>query len=418
MTQKRGLAVATGLALAMTVVATAAWASRSSPTGAVEGQPPATGPVRHVRPATWGSSGKPGFSEMAFAPDGTLYATDCGNARIYRVTPGRPGVTKVIAGRGPGGFFTWSRGEKVGWIAHHAIAGDGGPPTNAIFNCPMDLDFDEAGNMYFSDLNNGRIREITTDNVVGTFAGLGPGFPFRGPWTAGIGPRAGDGGPASHAILRIPSGIAFDANGSLFIADRDHEAIRRIDTNGIITTVAGTGHRGYNGDNQLASNAELFRPVDVAFDAAGNLYVSDENNRRIRMVDRGGIITTVAGTGKYACGGDGGKATEASFRNPGDILFLPDGSLLLSDGECHAIRRISPTGKISTYAGGTNLEHPCRRIFDSPVRALPVPSDMSLTLTPRGEVLIGDGVCRDILRVDVAGIVHLFARAPHSRDTP
>jgi len=355
---------------------------------------------------------------MAFSPDGVLYATDCGNARIYRVTPGGKGTVKVFAGRGPGGFFTWSRQTKIGWLAHHAIAGDGKRPTDAVFNCPWDIVFDNAGNLYVTDLNNSRIREITTNGIVHTFAGLGPGFPFLGPWTPGIGEAAGDGGPASHAIFQAPSGLAFDANGDLYLADRDHDAIRRIDGSGTITTVAGTGHPGYNGDNLSAAAAQLDRPLALAFDAAGNLYISDEDNYRIRKVDQNGLITTFAGDGRYGCGGDGEPATQASFRNPGDIVFLPDGSLLMSDGECHAIRRIWPNGRISTYAGGDHSNHLCQRIIGMPVRDLPITTDASLQVTPRGDLLIGYAFCRDTLRVDRNGMMHLYAHWPTTSAAP
>ena len=154
-----------------------------------------------------------------------------------------------------------------------------------------------------------------------------------------------------HGILDRPWGIAIDPAGDLFIADRDHQAVRAIDTNGLLTTVAGTGRAGYNGDGQKASVAQLSRPVAVAFDAAGALYITDENNYRIRKVGSAGMISTVAGNGHYGCGGDGGPAVNASLKNPGDIVFAPDGSMLISDGECFRIRRVAPDGTISTFAG-------------------------------------------------------------------
>ena len=321
MIRSRGFAIVVGFVVAM-VVASAAFASRRTQVESPAHAAPASTTVSPGAPPTWGTKYPPGFGEMAFAPDGTLYVTDCGDARMYRVTPGHPGVTKVVGGKGPGGFPVWTKLTKVGWLAHHEIRGDGLACDGRLFSCPGGIDFDAAGNLYLADLNNDRIREISTNEVVSTYAGIGPGFNDFGPWTAGIGKRAGDGGPASHAILDAPWGIAFDANGNLFIADRDHEAIRKVDTNGVMTTVAGTGRNGYNGDHRRATEAELYRPIDIALDAADNLYISDENNRRIRKVDQYGMITTIAGDGRYACGGDGGPATRASFRNPGTSSCL------------------------------------------------------------------------------------------------
>src|SRR5205085_2519578 len=184
-------------------------------------------------------------------------------------------------------------------------------------------------NMFIADHLNGRIREIGTDGFVQTIAGTGNGGPHYGTWTAGVGPEAGDGGPGTHAVLQEPLGLAFDGHGNLYIADRDHDAIRKLDTIGIITTVAGTGVKGFSGDGGAATQAQLNRPLTMAFDAAGNMFIADENNRRIRMIDHSGDITTVAGDGRYGCGGDGGQAVDASFKDPNQVGFAPDSSMLV-----------------------------------------------------------------------------------------
>jgi DNA-binding beta-propeller fold protein YncE len=259
-------------------------------------------------PPTWGYF-KPGFGYPTFAPDGTLYMSDCLNARIYEVTSEGPrGHVAVFAGAGPGGFTQWSRlramtgtsspvVKRYGWATVGAVGGDGQHPTDAYFKCMMDMAIDPAGDMYVADHLNSRIRKITADGFVETVGGVGPGFRYWGPWTPGVGPEAGDGGPATHGIFDAPMGLALDPDGNLFIADRDHDAIREIDSHGTLTTVAGIGLRGFNGDHQPATEAMLARPLAVAFDAAGNLYISDENNYRIRKVDTHGVITTFAGTG-------------------------------------------------------------------------------------------------------------------------
>jgi hypothetical protein len=357
-------------------------------------------------PPTWGTFARPSFGTLAFSPDGKMYVSDCGNARIYRVTAS--GRTSVFAGSGPGGYQRFDKVPHLGWVTVASYGGDGRPPTDAQFNCPIGLAFDPGGDLLIADHGNDRIRAIGTDGFVRTLAGVGPGGPhFYGPWTWGVGNRAGDGGPAIHGILESPVGIALDGAGDLFIADRDHDAVREVGTDGTLTTVAGTGFRGYNGDGMPATDAQLNRPIFVAIDAADRLYISDENNYRIRRVNKVGTITTVAGTGRYGCGGDGGLAVDASLKNPGAIAIAPDGSLLISDGECFRIRRVAPDGTISTLAG--NGRHGCAGVGHD-VSRLRIGGDVGLTYGPDGDLYIVD--CNRIIQVDGNGITHLVATAP------
>ena len=408
--RNRGVSIALGIVLAaVAVTATSIVALAGSKDGAHARLAVSPHDAIPASPPTWGTFAPPGFQELAFAPDGALYATDCANARVYRVSSS--GHTSVYAGSGPGGFVQWKHVKHLGWVALASYGGDGRHPTDALFNCTVGITFDPAGDMFIADHGNGRIREIDTSGFVSTFAGVGPGAPWGGPWTPGIGPKAGDGGLAVHGILDTPWGIAFDKAGNLFIAERDHDAIREVHTNGILTTVAGTGHRGFNGDGRTATSAELNRPLDVAFDGAGRLYITDENNHRIRRVNAAGIISTVVGNGHYGCGGDGGPATHASLKNPGDIVFAPDGSLLISDGECFRVRRVAPDGTISTFAG--NGKPGCGGI-GGPVSKLRIGGDVALRYGPDGDLYIVD-YCNRIVRVDSAGITHLFAKAPKPR---
>ena len=338
------------------------------------------------------------------------------NNRVYKVTSRGPhGHTTVVAGSGPGldlsgaGYQHWKYIRNHGWITVGAYGGDGQHWTDALLSAPFFLTFDAAGNMYVTDHLNSRIREFTTDGFVQTVAGTGNGDVYAGApfgvWTSGVGPAAGDGGLATRSVLEEPWGIVVDSHGNLFIADRDHDAVRKVDTNGIITTVAGTGYKGYNGDNRHARRAKLDRPLDVALDGAGNLYIDDESNRRIRMVDHNGIITTFAGNGHYGCGGDGGPAVDASFRDPNLIEFGPDGSMLVTDNECHNVRRIAPGGTITTFA--ENKHDSCSNVVGRNVRHMPVGQ---YVWSPDGDLYLA--VCHRVLRVDDNGKTHLFARAP------
>src|ERR1019366_2090274 len=138
---------------------------------------------------------------------------------------------------------------------------------------------------------------------------------------------AGDGGAATNASLYYPFGVAFDASGNLYIADYDNTRIRKVDTNGIITTVAGNGSNGFSGDGGAATNASIRLPSGVAFDASRNLYIADYGNNRIRKVDTNGIITTVAGNGSATYAGDGGAATNASLSAPNGVALDVFGNL-------------------------------------------------------------------------------------------
>jgi hypothetical protein len=345
---------------------------------------------------TWGTYDVVTFGEMGFGPDGSLYTSDCGNARIYRVSSS--GVVSVFAGAGPGGF-------------DNGYSGDGGPALEAHFGCPVGLAFDAAGNLYVADHLNDVIRRIDPAGIVTTVAGVGPVLHW---WPKGQGAQQGmpkkngDGGPATQAILDKPWGIAFDAAGSLYIADREEEAIRKVDTDGIISTVAGTGRAGYNGDGIAAVDARLNRPIDVAFDAAGNLLITDEDNLRIRRVNARGVISTVAGNGASGCGGDGGPATAASFSDPNDVVLAPDGSLLVDDNACARVRRFRIGGSIQAFAG-TGV--PGCAGYGGPASAMRM-NGVSLRYGPNGDLYMADQGCGVIVRVDGSGRTHLVATAP------
>ena len=201
---------------------------------------------------------------------------------------------------------------------------------------------DGEGNIYLADKLNHRIRRIdaVTGNIT-TVAGSGQeGF-------------SGDGGPAVDASMARPTGVAIDQAGNLYIADSHNSRIRRVAAgNGIITTVAGTGELGFTGDEGPATDAQINTPLSLAVDAAGNLYIADTENHRIRRVDTSGVILTVAGTGRFGFSGDGNVATSASLFRPVAVAADHDGNLYIADLLHHRIRRVDgKTGIITTTAG-------------------------------------------------------------------
>lgn len=254
---------------------------------------------------------------------GQLYIAETRAGKIRAVDPS--GVLRTIAGTGLVNF-----------------SGDGGFGNLASLNQPGGLAVDAAGNLYIADRLNNRVRKLTPAGIISTVAGNGNGG------------FSGDGGPATAASL-YPSGVAVDASRNLFIADRVNSRIRKVDALGRITTVAGTGSRGYTGDGGPATAAALYLPEDVALDRFGNLYIADSNNYRVRKVDLSGVITTVAGNGVRAYSGDGGPAVNASIGGPTGVSIDESGNLYIATdvpGELSRVRKVSPDGIISTAAGG------------------------------------------------------------------
>jgi trimeric autotransporter adhesin len=249
-------------------------------------------------PATAARLGGP--TGVAVDAAGNLYIADSGNNRIRKVAAGSGIISTVAGSSGPAGPYTGG------------FTGDGGPATTAMLSYPSSAVFDVAGNLYIADTGNHRIRKVAAGSgIISTIAGSGP-FGENG------GRFSGDGGPATAASLNGPSGVALDAAGNLYIADTSNNRIRKVAAgSAIISTVAGNGpvgNGGFSGDGGPATAATLYFPSDVAVDAAGNLYVADNNNNRIRKVAAGsGIISTVAGNGTVGFSGDGGPATAAAI---------------------------------------------------------------------------------------------------------
>ena len=261
-----------------------------------------------------------GLAGIAIDALGNLYIADSGNHRVRRVTPA--GIIDTVAGTGEQGY-----------------GGDAGPAREARLDQPGDVAVDALGNLYIADRFNSRVRRVTPAGIIDTVAGTGE---------QGYG---GDAGPAAEARLWIPSGVAVDALGNLYIADTFNNRVRRVTPAGIIDTVAGTGEQGYGGDAGPATEARLDRPEDVAVDALGNLYIADSFNNRVRRVTPDGIIDTVAGTGTWAYGGDAGPAAGAHLSLPSGVAVDALGNLYIADSFNNRVRRVTLAGVIDTVAG-------------------------------------------------------------------
>jgi len=251
---------------------------------------------------------------------GNIYISDWGNARLRMVNSS--GIISTIAGNGMFGF-----------------SGDGGIATAAELNGPMGIFTDAAGNIYVADIGNERIRQINKAGYINTIAGNG---------TYGF---SGDGGHAISAAFEDPAGICGDVSGNIYVADEFNNRVRKINTTGIISTIAGCGVHGYSGDGGVATLAELYYPSGVAVDSAGDILIADESNNCIRKVNTQGIISTIAGNGVAGYSGDGDPANLAELSNAAGIGIDNKGNIYIADGFNSRIRKINAAGIISTIAG-------------------------------------------------------------------
>ena len=238
------------------------------------------------------------------------------------------GVISTVAGAGSFGF-----------------GGDGGPAAAGQLRSPSGVAVDGAGNLYIADTDNHRIRKVDATGTITTIAGTGEPVVGLIVWDVG------DGGPATAAPLSSPGGVAVDGGGNVYIADTGRSRIRKVDAAGVISTVAGSFLGGFGGDGGPAVEAALYYPEGVAVDGAGNLFIADSLNDRIRKVDAAGVISTVAGTGSFGFSGDGGPGVEAQLNDPADVTTDGAGNLYIADRYNDRIRKVDSAGVISTVAG-------------------------------------------------------------------
>jgi hypothetical protein len=263
---------------------------------------------------------------IALDSAGDLYIADCDSEVIRRVDAST-GVITTVAGDGSGGY-----------------TGDGGPATSATLNSPHGLAIDGAGDLYIADTLNSVVRRVdASSGVITTVAGNG---------TAGY---SGNTGLATRAKLNGPMGVVLDAGGDLYIADTQNNVVRLVTAStGIITSFAGNTLSGYSGNGGQAKSARLNLPQGVALDSAGDLYIADTFNSVIRLVNAStGIITTAAGDGTAGYSGDGGPAIKAALDHPGAVAIDGSGNLYIPDQDNFNIRVVNSSGTISTIAGDT-----------------------------------------------------------------
>jgi trimeric autotransporter adhesin len=311
-------------------------------------------------------------SPVAVAVDGSggFYISSMIQDAIYRVLA--DGSIRTIAGIGANGS-----------------PGDNGKNAATPINAPNSMTVDAAGNLYVVDTYNNRIYEIATTGLIVTVAGNG---------TSGY---SGDEGPALEAQLNEPMGVAVDSGSNLYIADTNNHRIRKITSAGIITTVAGNGTRGFSGDGGPAKSAQLNEPMALEIDAKGDLYFADSSNNRIRKIDHAGIITTIAGNGTYGFSGDGGSAIAAQLAQPMDVAIDLFGNLYIADTNNYRIRKVAPTGIITTIGGIGTLGF----INDGGMATKAAFQPAAISIDSFGELYIADKVHNRIRKIAATGII-------------
>ncbi len=286
-------------------------------------------------------------------------------------------VITTIAGTGKAGF-----------------SGDGGPAASAMINGPSCVDVDSAGQIYFVDARNNRVRRVRTDGTIETFAGTGETAPQTGVHLA------------SRTNLLEPYGLHVDRDDRLYVFSRGHSKLFRVDSDGVARVIAGTGERGYSGDGGPATGAQLAWANHMLMNSLGEVLIGDSGNGRIRKIDLNGVITTIAGTGEDGFGGDGGPAVQAAFNGISAMCFDANENLYVADFANHRIRRIGADGVVTTIAGTGNPKYNGDNL---PALQANIGEPCGVLVDSAGVVYIGDQVNRRVRAVTPDGIIHTVA---------
>jgi uncharacterized protein (TIGR03437 family) len=368
---------------------------------------------------------------------GTLYIADTFNGRIRRM--GTDGIITTVAGVGSTGIYS----------------GDGGPAKDAALSLPTDVALDRAGNLYIADFGNTRIR-VVTNGVINTVAGSLNGIPMiegqaavnvrlEGPtgltvdgggaiyfveaglgsgtglavgdykvWKVsaggvlttlagnGIPSYSGDGGAATAAQLDGPTGVAVDPSGTIYIADTLNQRVRAVAPGGILSTLAGSGVSGFNGDILLPKTALLNRPLGLAADARGNWFVADTANSRVRQAQPGGNLFTIAGNGNASYFGDGSAAAKSSVNQPQGVAVDSLGNVYIADTLDHAVRQVTPNGVITTLAGNGS---PGYSGDGGPANQARLNQPRGVAVDASGNVYVADTGNNQVRRIDAQGTI-------------
>jgi cysteine-rich repeat protein len=309
---------------------------------------------------------------------GNVFVTDDVNERVWRIDAVTNLVT-LVAGDG-----------------NEAFSGDGQPATTASTDSVAGVAVDALGNVFLADGRNNRVRVVDATGTMRTVAGDGvDGF-------------GGDNGPAVAASLSWPVDVAVDGLGNLFIADGQNSRIRRVDTQGVITTYAGTGVPGATGDGGPATQARLAHPVRVLLDDGGNLYIADRMAHRVRRVDASGTIRAVAGTGIPGFWGDGGAATLARLSEPDALALDRGGNLYIGDLGNARVRRVGVDGRITTVAGNGHMSGGQVARDGAAATEVALGQPRSLAVDAQGRLLVGEHETGCVYRVYVGGTISRF----------
>lgn len=369
-------------------------------------------------------------------PTGNLYIADHLNHCIRTVDTND--IITTIAGDG---FI------EPGTILTGRFSGDGGFAIEASLDSPQGVAVDSFGDVYIADRFNNRIRRVDTNGIIGTVAGGGNNNNISAslaflnePWdvfcdaqgntyiadsehhqirkidpsgimTTIVGTdfkgSQGDDGPAIEALINDPRGVWKDKSNNLYIADAGNHRIRKVDSSGIITTIAGTGISGYSGDSGSAQLAQLSLPSGLLLDNDNNLYIVDTGNHCIRKIDSSGIITTIAGNGTSGYSGDNGLATDAQLRLPFDIALDQSGNLYIADGSNNRIRKVQKTTQMITTVAG-NGEQGFQGDEGAAINAS-LNRPQGITIDTFGNLYISDTFNHSIRKVDPAGTITTIA---------